>query len=148
VTVDIEMVDSLETVLSELVGDVVTPTGVSHLSEHIAERLAAAGWHLARPDSLDAAWAEAEAALPEGWFIVAMAHSPRNHRYEFRATHPRGETSHPVMDDQGKSHRGGPMWDSLFGAGLTPAAALHALVAKLREKSRSGLTTTATIPPM
>ena len=84
-------------------------------------------------DFLAAAWAEAEAALPEGWFIVAMAHSPRNHRYEFRATHPRGETSHPFVDDQGKSHRGGPMWDSLFGAGPAPAAALRALAAKLRE---------------
>src|SRR3990172_8174573 len=117
------MVDSLETVLSELVGDVVTPTGVSHLSEHIAERLAAAGWHLARPDSLDAAWAEVEAALSEGWWIARM------------------ELSGMTTEDMGgnrdrltwwEAWARGPKDKDAKGVADTPAAALPAPPAELR----------------
>ena len=140
------MVGSLETVLSELVGDVVTPTGVSHLSEHIAERLAAAGWHLARPDSLDAAWAEAEAALPEGWLLVLNRHKDGTALASTRSTAYRaGKGEIGVL--QRLAVLQGPFGGSADASGPTPVVALHALVAKLREKSRSGLTTTATIPP-
>ena len=125
--VDIEMVDSLETVLSELVGDVVTPIGVSHLSEHIAERLAAAGWHLARPGSLDAAWAEAEAAMPEGWKLA-----------ELSRVKPDWDGAIESLRDEWWAmafHPGKTLEDESVedGRALTPAGALRVLAAKLRE---------------
>ena len=75
-------------------------------------------------DSLDAAWAEAEAALPEGWWIARI------------------ELSGMTTEDMG-GHRGrltwweawasGPKGKDAKGVADTPVAALRALVAKLRE---------------
>jgi hypothetical protein len=68
------------------------------------------------PDSLDAAWAEAEAALPEGWEINLYL-DPRaediTHRYGVNAGHPQ-------------------RFAEIMVNGPTPAAALRALEAKLR----------------
>jgi hypothetical protein len=63
----------------------------------------------ARP--LDAAWAEAEAALPEGWRILAVSW-PTEHDDEWAAS----------AGGEGKI---------TYGKGQTPAAALHALAARL-----------------
>jgi hypothetical protein len=85
-------------------------------------------------DSLDAAWAEAEAALPEGWALAGL------------------EQRWPDWDDRGNGI-GVPWWDvsadsnATVGcatcgsdvlkyhdaSGPTPAAALRALAEKLRE---------------
>jgi hypothetical protein len=73
--------------------------------------------------SLDAAWAEAEAALPEGWRIEGLWHSwPPN----------------PVLDPEWgttvSNAQTGEMTISVHADGPTPAAALRALAAKLRER--------------
>jgi len=73
-------------------------------------------------DSLDAAWAEAEAALPDGWAILGLDHTA-------------------MMDQRWRAEaqsRIGPVvaWNrvrTVSAEGLTPAAALRALAAKLRE---------------
>lgn len=68
-------------------------------------------------DSLDAAWAEAEAALPEGWGIgIQVPPGGYPGGYEVGAS---GDTEWTVQAN-----------------GPTPAAALRALAAKLREQSR------------
>ena len=73
-----------------------------------------AAWEAATsPDSLDAAWAEAEAALPEGWRLCLHGSFGS---VAFKA----------VADSQ--------EWAAVIEApALTPAAALRALAAKLRE---------------
>jgi hypothetical protein len=76
-------------------------------------------------DSLDAAWAEAVAALPEGWFgphlYGTRNYSVSDHPYKAEAFKPNpGRSDDPVAD----------------GIGPTPAAALRALAAKLREVGR------------
>jgi excisionase family DNA binding protein len=64
------------------------------------------------PDSLDAAWAEAEAALPEGWQDLYVER------------HFNGYFANIDYDGPGP-----------IGEGLTPAAALRALAAKLRDRA-------------
>ena len=88
-------------------------------------------WHPA-PDSLDAAWAEAEAALSERW------NGP------FVGPHIDGDfwasawiTSPPtVYGNHGAPSIGYPIITSFGEHGATPAAALRALAAKLREVPR------------
>lgn len=72
-----------------------------------------------RIDSLDAAWAEAEAALPEGWSF-RLEHEAPEHFWAQASTNWR-------FDDP----------DETLPAceGPTPAAALRALAAKLRERA-------------
>ena len=65
------------------------------------------------PDSLDAAWQEAEAALPEGSRIDDLHEVSRG---LWRASAPDSR-----------------QWDIFEGYGPTPVAALRALAAKLRE---------------
>ena len=97
-------------------------------------------------DSLDAAWAEAEAALPEGWLLTLNRHKDGTALASTRSTAYRaGKGEIGVL--QRLAVLQGPFGGSADASGPTPVVALHALVAKLREKSRSGLTTTATIPP-
>ena len=74
---------------------------------------------VASTDSLDAAWAEAEAALPEGWAIVSIF-ATSSAPWEWRAF--AGLTVNPESDDPFMSWAEGP----------TPAAALRALAARLR----------------
>jgi hypothetical protein len=80
------------------------------------ERKRAAAWidHLGVEHALDAAWAEAEAALPEGW------HIDRLHR-----NGPKDWTAYASE---------APYLGLEMGAHNTPAAALRALAAKLRER--------------
>lgn len=74
------------------------------------------------PDlSLDAAWAEAEAALPKGWWIVSVR------RYYFGSSW-RVDFGRPDDFDPSRYiENSGPEKS-------TPAAALRALAAKLRER--------------
>jgi len=72
-------------------------------------------------DSLDAAWAEAEAALPEGWYWgVVSTGMPGDDAYRASAS-PNGW----VMDDH-----------HVESWAATPAAALRALAVKLKEPDR------------
>jgi hypothetical protein len=73
------------------------------------------------PGSLDAAWAEAEAALPEDWFGPLVFQEGDGGSYVARAS----AGGYRLYDDP-DFEAGGP----------TPAAALHALAAKLRELSK------------
>lgn len=74
---------------------------------------------------LDAAWAEVEAALPEGWAILQLHHTAMmDQRWQAEAQSRVG----PVV-----------MWNkvrTVIAEGLTPAAALRALAAKLPETGR------------
>jgi hypothetical protein len=67
-----------------------------------------------RRDSLDAAWAEAEAALPEGWMGPSLAEQTEGN---WRAYSARRHSSPPEI---------------ITTVGPTPAAALRALAVKLR----------------
>lgn len=73
-------------------------------------------------DSLDAAWAEAEAALPEGWAIDGL------YRVVARTSLER-EWEVIVHEDDWQGDE-----DNHHGRGPTPAAALRALAARLRER--------------
>ncbi len=73
--------------------------------------------------SLDAAWREAEAALPEGHHICAVEHIDGDERTEWRA-----ETYDSA------DHSGG---QAATGFGPTPDAALQALAARLTREDRS-----------
>jgi hypothetical protein len=85
--------------------------------------------------SLDAAWAEAEAALPEGWrfrYIAPAMYTGDNlppHLMWFASATPRGwfDFLGPYVE--------GVDDDCIEGIGPTPAAALRALAATLRERS-------------
>jgi hypothetical protein len=68
------------------------------------------------PDSLDAAWAEAEAVLPEGWMLERVWRNAG--AWNARA----GEGPYPAAIGV----------QQIGGSGPTPAAALRALAAKLR----------------
>ena len=77
--------------------------------------------HLQRDDeSLDAAWAEVEAALPEGWMFSTGTGSA-----QYRDDEPFGARATPIK----------LAWPIILveGYGPTPAAALRALAARLRE---------------
>lgn len=76
-------------------------------------------WHPA-PDSLDAAWAEAEAALPEGWHLCAVE----------RHCHAGDETPGQWYATAHDADR----WESEEGWGDDQTAALRALATKLRER--------------
>ena len=67
--------------------------------------------------TLDEAWAEAEAALPEGWALYVLD----QHRGEWRATAGRIEAGY---DNPFIAMESGP----------TPATALHALAIALRTR--------------
>lgn len=77
------------------------------------------------PDSLDAAWAEVEAALPEGWELRTIEFDGLNgaERVDCRA---------------GLYHRGMGRLENHWGDGPTPVATLRALAAKLRENATKG----------
>jgi hypothetical protein len=80
------------------------------------------------PDSLDAAWAEAEAALPEGWWLHALdAWSFDDMAWRVEAA----SAGHQEPSDSWARYHAvrGP---SVATYGPTPAAALRALAAKLR----------------
>ncbi len=68
-------------------------------------------------DSLDAAWAEVEEALPKGWAMNVLWGTVTKERW--------GAAAGPFPSSLGDHHQ--------FGGGSTPAAALHALAAHLRE---------------
>lgn len=72
-------------------------------------------------DSLDAAWAEAEAALPEGWYM-GVQHSNDD----------RGEYMAIAADMVWLTET---LTDDYHCYGPTPAAALRALAARLRGDS-------------
>lgn len=78
------------------------------------------GGHYVVADSLDAAWAEAEAALPEGWALTLTPDT----------TEPDTYVAEGRPRDPFDSTRTG---DLAWGAGPTPAAALRALAAQLRQ---------------
>jgi hypothetical protein len=71
------------------------------------------------PETLDDAWAEAEAALPEGGYISRLGHDWPDADWFAKA-----QVYYPA-DETGNSLAG--------GRGPTPAAALRALAAKLKE---------------
>jgi hypothetical protein len=73
------------------------------------------------PDSLDAAWAEAEAALPEGWSL-AVDRGPLEPR------HVSGSACATATE---RTATGEGRQEKAFAD--SPAAALHALAAKLQE---------------
>ena len=70
-------------------------------------------WQYHLPDSLDAAWAEAEAALPEGWRIDGVDRAD-------------------VEIDWWEASASGIMGGTVFVTGDTPPAALRALAERLR----------------
>lgn len=69
------------------------------------------------PDSIDAAWAAAEAALPEGWVIQSVLRCTPE-CWQAWAADPAEDASDPFV---------------AIADGPTPAAALRSLAAKLRE---------------
>lgn len=81
-------------------------------------------WSAARsssaPAELDAAWKEAEEALPEGWWIRDVARDGNATLYRWQA------------DAVGPKH-----WEEEYGEGSTPAAALIALAATLARRLTS-----------
>jgi hypothetical protein len=78
-------------------------------------------WPPARPpEGLDAAWAAAEAALPEGWRIESVTAWKRG---EWQAT--------AVPTPASRRTGAGSMWLGKTEFGATPAAALLALAARL-----------------
>ena len=80
---------------------------------------------------LDAAWAEAEAALLEGWVLALNGHKDGTALAVARSTAYRAGD-----DEAGRLRRQavvrGPFGGVAYGEGPTPAAALRALAAKLR----------------
>ena len=90
---------------------------------------------LVEPDSLDAAWAEAEAALPEDGYLSL---SGPNNEHHYNVTAYSGHTEHvePGDDHLWFTVNSGAIDVALpigRGYGDTPSAALRALAAKLRE---------------
>ena len=92
------------------------------VADDIIAALAERGIRLVSEDSLDAAWAEAEAALPEGW-AVDMLKLLSNRTWVAWASH------HVLTRPWEQRNR--------EGVGPTPAAALRALAARLSEGSGS-----------
>ena len=74
------------------------------------------------PDSLDAAWSEAEAALPEGYVIESVSR-----QRSWWGVDEKAWTAEAAEQADGGD------WPAIFGDGDTPAAALRALAARLRE---------------
>lgn len=103
-----------------------TRSDLEEIQERMAEALPgkrvvvlAAGMHLVPIASLDAAWAEAEAALPKTWAPLDVAIGPTITPGVWRAALNDYPERTEEMD-----------WVCV---GPTPAAALRALAAKLRE---------------
>ena len=91
--------------------------------EHAAGLISDEGWSTedlerAYAESLDAAWTECEAALPRGWNLYLALEAG-----EYKAT--------AESDDPEEVWLGARASDD----GLTPAAALRQLAAKLKEQS-------------
>lgn len=84
------------------------------------------GGHYVVAGSLDAAWAGAEAALPDDRLGIAVL-GPN------RGTHADGR---PLQPYTARAYHSG--WVQVSEDGPTPAAALRALATKLRERSVSG----------
>ncbi len=96
-------------------------------------------------DSLDAAWPEAEAALPEGWTLeIRQVREFRVLRPYNVVTGQPGETIEALIGysatatnlrtpDDGSM--GGGQYQTVGAMADTPVAALRALVAKLRERA-------------
>lgn len=86
--------------------------------------------HEQTPDSLDVAWAEAEAALPEGWVIRRLERPYADDGWEVVAgvPEPPGDRDYGYGPGEGD---GG--WGPELADGPTPAGALRALAAKLRD---------------
>jgi hypothetical protein len=87
------------------------------------------GWLAHLPDSLDAAWAEAEAALPEGWTLSGVHRSGQ-----------RGQTKRQAYIAAawggrllGQSVAPSPEKGRRIAYADSPAAALRALAKRLRE---------------
>ena len=86
-------------------------------------------------DSLDAAWAEAEEALPEGWIICRLIGiHPMPYGEPWQAQAEPSPAYKSVLGPYGRLD--GTMWLGTGASGPTPAAALRALAAKLREVGR------------
>ena len=94
------------------------------------------------PAPLDAAWAAAEAALPEGWHLAGI-----RHRWQFVTTREdaTGERCREYSFGAGLPSYQATVYqpneitlaeDAVEGWGPTPAAALLALAEKLREYAR------------
>jgi hypothetical protein len=78
------------------------------------------GYRIVRADSLDAAWADAEAALPEGWRIKSLSMDAPPAWQAWAGATPEEA---PGVDE----------WEAETGS--TPAAALRALAERLRERA-------------
>jgi hypothetical protein len=78
-------------------------------------------------ESLDAAWAEVEAVMPEGW-VGPHLYSTRNNTVN--------ET--PYKAEAFKSNPGRSDDPITFGLGDTPASALLSLAEAIREAKRKG----------
>ena len=74
------------------------------------------------PDSLDAAWAEAEAAMPAGWFGPAIGPTKTWSGVEAPETKWSASVSGPTPNDR------------RIAVAATPATALRALASALRER--------------
>jgi hypothetical protein len=79
--------------------------------------------------SLDAAWAEAEAALPEGWVLLGVNHAVPEPSLPLVFVEP---PFHASAREQWDRARPRVTAKSVVAGGDTPAAALRALTAKLR----------------
>lgn len=97
-------------VLDEHGGSYGLPKRPADLAYWVADSLLTA---VPTADDLTAAWQEAEAALPEGWGLVLSCRDGMNDAYAIN----------PVMSSAWAHSATGP----------TPAAALRALTARLRE---------------
>jgi len=97
--------------------DRLVTSGRSDVSINAVLRVMNSAFDDERPDSLDAAWAEAEAALPEGWQLRGVER--QGVKWLANADEPRGAA-----------------WNVAHAYAETPAAVLRALAAKLREVGR------------
>ena len=84
-------------------------------------------------DSLDAAWAEAEAALPEGWQIITLEWAGMITDYLGEPIPEDGEDWRAIADALGKEDED-EVDEIRYARGPSPAAALRALATKLRER--------------
>lgn len=115
--------------------DVLRPEANSTLAEshraHLADVLAAA---LAPETGLDAAWAAAEAALPEGWRFAAL-----RRRYVGARGQGKGWSATAVQAGLNTEDRRHGTVPSKAGYGPTPTAALVALTAALTARTEEPL---------
>jgi hypothetical protein len=86
--------------------------------------------------SLDAAWAEVEAALPEGWAIGTLTRNSARGRTKDQAWWCSANGSPAIVGARSDRRHPWPPGHRKVAYGPTPAAALRALAAKLREVGR------------